>query len=806
MNNKLTGILGKYLSITFVFWIVFVLIRMYEASALTLSHASTQNLLLFEFRGLWFDTVTVILLSALSLLPYLGLNYIHERVSHTFLTLYYLLLIILYILLVKVFIIQLIPVDQVIFTYRFKDLLMAASSSTNENWTILLPVILLLILYGFLQKKVQTVKITKKMVYGYLALSIFLLPFYRIAYYEKHPGQFKNFVINNKLTFFVYNSLLYYDETTGTEQSIDVGKEARLYRELNPQWQFTNPDYPFLHKATKEDVLGPFFNLNKTKKPNIVFIIVESLSRSFMGSDSHYGNFTPFLDSLSQHSLYFPNFLSTAERTFNVLPSSLGSLPYSRNGFMDLGLKRKLPYHFTTLQLLKGQGYYTRFYLGGMPHFNNTNGFLNEQHIDYIVKNWDKKYILPNKDADNWSWGYHDGDMYAKSMEDLDKNPVKEERFDIYLTVSSHGPFIPPNKKKYEVLFEEQMNLLGFNENKKVDYRKDANKFESILYTDGALRNFLEQYKHRPGYQNTIFFIFGDHAMPELHGDLPSIEKYHIPLIIYSPMLKRSKRIEAVSSHLDLAPSLISMISNAYHLSFPEEVAWLGSGLDTSSQFKNSHSITFMHNNKKMVELINGNYFLSFDDVYEVKEGLETAVITNESKRKELKKQLENFIKLNYYTTLSDKVIPEYLYMKYASGMKTGDTLTIPDVETKNPIVLKKAILPGPYKIANSAKALLIENDFDFYLTDTLYYHKPIVMAELKNSSGKVVKEFPMDILEKNNAKRKPNTWNKSTCGVYIDLEPFKDRKDYTIELVIVNEHECPSFYRTWKFDLKEVK
>jgi lipoteichoic acid synthase len=33
-----------------------------------------------------------------------------------------------------------------------------------------------------------------------------------------------------------------------------------------------------------------------------------------------------------------------------------------------------------------------------------------------------------------------------------------------------------------------------------------------------------------------------------------NITKYHVPLIVYSPMLKRGKTISSVSSHWDITP------------------------------------------------------------------------------------------------------------------------------------------------------------------------------------------------------------------------------------------------------------
>jgi len=55
-----------------------------------------------------------------------------------------------------------------------------------------------------------------------------------------------------------------------------------------------------------------------------------------LGEGAEYGGFTPYLDSLTTKSLYWENFLSNTGRTFGVLPSLLGSLPFGKSGFMEL--------------------------------------------------------------------------------------------------------------------------------------------------------------------------------------------------------------------------------------------------------------------------------------------------------------------------------------------------------------------------------------------------------------------------------------------------------------------------------------
>jgi len=68
---------------------------------------------------------------------------------------------------------------------------------------------------------------------------------------------------------------------------------------------------------------------NPKSTPNIVLIITESLSREYVGSFNErkdipdYHGYTPFLDSLSQHSLIFPNAFANGTKSIHGMSSIL---------------------------------------------------------------------------------------------------------------------------------------------------------------------------------------------------------------------------------------------------------------------------------------------------------------------------------------------------------------------------------------------------------------------------------------------------------------------------------------------------
>src|SRR5215472_8426851 len=115
------------------------------------------------------------------------------------------------------------------------------------------------------------------------------------------------------------------------------------------------------------------------------------------------------------------------------------------------------------------------------------------------------------------------------------------------------------------------MRDLGFTETEKAGHRPYREIYSSILYTDAALRTYFAEQAKLPGYRNTIFLITGDHRLAEIPPST-RIDRYHVPLIIFSPSLKRPARIRSVSSQLDIAPTLLAFLRHHYRIRTPDEV------------------------------------------------------------------------------------------------------------------------------------------------------------------------------------------------------------------------------------------
>jgi len=428
-------------------------------------------------------------------------------------------------------------------------------------------------------------------------------------------------------------------------------------------------EYPLIKSQKIENTLGEFFEL-KEEKPNIVFIMVEGLGRDFMGEGAEYGGFTPFLDSLSTKSLYWENCLSNAGRTFGVLPSLIGSLPFGKSGFMEL---EKYPNKLTLYSILKNNGYRTSFYQGTNSSFDNVDRFLLSENVDFVLdkSGFGNQFTMQAEDAAGSSWGYPDRELFKKSMS-LPRE-AGQPRMEVYMTISTHEPFIPPQQDFYERKVVKILSKGNHRGKIKNVIEKNENVFATLLYTDDALKYVFDAYKKQPDYDNTIFIVTGDHRLIPI-PQRNNLSRFHVPLIMYSPLLKSTKKMSAVNSHFDVTPTLLAMLQSKYELKMPKKVAWMGGALDTQAEFRSTKDIPLMRNKNELKEFISAEKMYSDGSVYAIDKNMDLESSFGGSKAES---KLENFKSMNAYVTANDKIIPDSLAIFRVQKEKFTDSETV---------------------------------------------------------------------------------------------------------------------------------
>jgi len=659
LKDRLISGTNRYLIINIVFFILLVLVRFYEYFFLKYKITIPAGSFGLEATGLLRDILMLFNLSALFIVPFLLLYLISKRLTNILFG-----ILIIFFIIAEIALIQYLGATSLLlgidlFGYTFKEVIGIAMAGGGFSLASILPVtlgvLLMIVLYSYSNHLRP---------HRYLALVFVVLSFISLAfrkYTVPDAGKFNSELTYNLMTNKAYHlfsatgSFIYPDEPT--EESLFnyfyTGLEVP-----GKSFEYISDEYPFLRKDETPDVLGKYFNVGEDK-PNLVFLIVESLGRAYSGEGALLKSFTPFLDSLENQSLYWENVLSTAGRTFEVLPSVFGSMPYGKSGFAEMG--DEMPDGMSLISLLKERGYVSRFFYGGDATFDNMKKFMNRQHIDYVIeeKDFGPNYKKMPSNAGNFTWGFGDKDIFKRSFESL-ANAGSQPRLDIYLTLAMHDPYLIPDQAFYNKKVEDKFIALKFNETQKKEYRKYLANYASVLYFDDALRSFFDTYKKRKDFKNTIFFITGDHRMssPPI---ATQIDRFHVPLIVYSPMLKSSARFSSVVSHLDFTPSVVAFLKRNYRMSFPAFVPWLGQGLDSLKTFRNTRSMPFIRTKNEIIDYIDRDYFIVNDQLFRVSENLSLDQLTDEKKLIEIQRKFDKFKTDNLKACLNNTLIPDSL-------------------------------------------------------------------------------------------------------------------------------------------------
>ena len=619
------------------------------------------------------DIVFIIIIACIIYMPYALLYIYRKQLANIFFIILSTIACIIQAALMQYFLTTLVPLGGDVWNYSWADIQQTVGAAGGVKTSAIILFIVLITVaiasFIFLPKKLKPTFFVATIILAAITVTTLTSFSTKIQRWSIQPEFINNFTTNKSFFFYQKSWIHFFPEQTETDIDIYADSYIDDYGDNNTNNALAfkyidEQQYPFLHTEETTDVLSPFFQTTTTK-PNIVIILVEGLGRAFTNKGAYLGNFTPFLDSLSEHSLYWQNFLSEGGRTFAVLPSLLGSLPFGKNGFNEWGTS--MPNHLSLISLLRHNGYQSSFYYGGDAHFDNMDIFLQKNNINTIFDEKTFPATYTKMPANNgFTWGYGDKELFRRYIETLgnDTTQYKPPYCNVLLTVSTHSPFLINDQATYLQKVENHFTKLGFDEEKKKESRNYTYQYASILFTDDALRNFFEAYSKRSDYNNTVFMITGDHRMPEIPMST-KIDRYHVPLIIFSPLLKRTANFASISTHFDITPSVLAWLKNQYNIAIPTIASWLGNGLDTNRMFRNIHNYPFMQTKNDINDFVLGDYMINGNDLFKINTNMDLFGEEDKEKNNQLQSAFDNFKQRNQKIIQGAKLIPDSVYRQY---------------------------------------------------------------------------------------------------------------------------------------------
>lgn len=451
-------------------------------------------------------------------------------------------------------------------------------ASIIQNPFILLWFIILMALWVFLYKKVKVMERKPVKLVPYFIWSVIVLCLMAVLAVGGIRGDFKH--------------------STRPINLVDANRFVKLPAQgnvvLNSTFSFlrtlnTNnfKEVHFVDQKFIDENIHPYklYERNVSSRPNVVIFIVESFGREYSGAFNKdknirdYVSYTPFIDSLANESLIFPNTFANGRQSIHGMSSVLAGIPSLTDAFTSS------PYSNQKIQSIVSvcneMGYDTSFYHGapngsmgflgfgnilGFKHYFGKTEYNNDQDFDGIWAIWDEPFLQ----------------YFAKNVGK--KQPFMSTVF----TASSHHPFKIPEKYKGK-----------FRKGKIVMH-------EPIEYMDYAVKKYFETAKKQPWYNNTIFVFTGDHTNEMYYPEYEkAMNRFAVPLILYSPNpeyhLKGVNR--ELAQQIDIYPTLADLIG------YNKKIRSWGRSLVSEKQYPP----VIANSDGTVEQFITGNYIYRFD-------------------------------------------------------------------------------------------------------------------------------------------------------------------------------------------------
>lgn len=297
--------------------------------------------------------------------------------------------------------------------------------------------------------------------------------------------------------------------------------------------------FRFFDEPERETLFSPLFptagvpqvNLLRTKRPDILLIVWESLSARYSEVlGGRPGVLTNF-DRLSAEGVLFTRCDAGSFRTDRGLVCLLsGYLGQPTTSLIKY--TRKLPGLPALPRRLRDEGYETTAVHGGdLSIMHKSDYYLASGHSRLVgIHDFPSEY-------GRGKWGVHDGFVFSWLLSDIAEKTKRNARwFTTMQTLSSHEPFDVPYHR--------------------INNDPAAN---SMAYTDECFGRFINALKQSPAWANTLIICTGDHGA-NFGEPLPRQEYVHIPLLMLGGAVSRPMRIDTIMGQTDLAATLLGQL------------------------------------------------------------------------------------------------------------------------------------------------------------------------------------------------------------------------------------------------------
>ena len=348
------------------------------------------------------------------------------------------------------------------------------------------------------------------------------------------------------------------ESTTNIGQVYYSQNQFLNHSAVNPVFSFLSsfeksanyvPDYLFMEEDERAKLMENLFptesiepdSLLRTKRPNIVVILLESCAGIFTEDIGKRKDIMPRFNQLVHEGVYFSNFYANSWRTDRGTLCTWSGYPsFPRSSVMKMPSKtRFLP---GLSKSLRNEGYNTYYIYGGDINFTNMRSYL--VTIGFEQLHWMKNYS--SEEQKTAKWGVRDDITFGTLLNTIkEQAPITHDSKQPplligYSTLSSHEPWdVPTHKMEDEIL-------------------------NAFCYLDDCIGNFIDQVKQTPQWENLLVIMLPDHGISYKDVGETHEEHDHVPMLWLGGAIKEPRRIEQICNQTDVAATLLGQLGIAH--------------------------------------------------------------------------------------------------------------------------------------------------------------------------------------------------------------------------------------------------
>lgn len=277
---------------------------------------------------------------------------------------------------------------------------------------------------------------------------------------------------------------------------------------------------------------------------NVVLVSSESFGAEFSRLYGSERDLTPNFDAFARKGIWFSHAYASGTRTVRGLEAFTSSIPpiptvsiLRRPGFDNVA---------TWGAVMHSLGYQTSFLYGGYGYFDNMNAFFGDNGFEVQDRRSIDKVRFEN------IWGVADEDLFDHSLAYFDRlHAAGKPFFSVIMTTSNHKPFT----------FRDGLEAYGIPP-------EGGGRAAGVRYADFALGKFLRDAREHVWFDDTVFVVAADHGARVYGAEEIPLKTYEIPVMFYSPKHLAPRRVDALTTQIDIAPTVLGMLGMPYEAPF----------------------------------------------------------------------------------------------------------------------------------------------------------------------------------------------------------------------------------------------